>query len=1057
MRLDKGLASDPRPIDQPEGTIRHGKNGVYTTHFLYQNEPGFLPSSANIPFTPIGTIEMDEDVVVFSTDNVTSVIGIYKESSDEYIEVVRRDDLGFSTKHPITGEFYSDSEGRKIVFTDNNTYPKLVNLDRPPTTAEGFRLFPSISIPTIDRIQIKETGGSLRTGQYFFTCQYKNIDGTETNYIPISSGIGITNSVVSEGESNYDGAPANTATNKAIELTINNIDSNYDRIVIVAISYIDGITTFLKAIELPTTTKSKIYTYTGGGETLTPEEVLIPRQSFRTIGTMTQVYNRLYVGNISIDPQIKYQQYANQIKINYVANTIEPFNLNYTISTGFFPSQKTGAPRTFMPGEVYAFYIRWIKNDGTKTEAFHIPGRPREAGDIDSFSNWRRVSTAKPDDWTKGSMGYWENENELYPNTDSFSPLNGSEDLRNKRVRHHRFPTIRTLRDAYPSAKPFIGIDRMYVLGIELSNVIIPDEIQENCQGYEILYAKRDTENSTVITTDLLLLNAKAGNEPDVLWTGGNWHHIKSSAGGNNFEVRKRLMADHARLHSFDLLEGMPEVSPDYMVEEYVLEKGGMDVEYSTDPGGGRISKWIGQGRIRAVADLTGGVGNGTNYKAYARDPELGNLYYNVSGFQYIGENTVVGNVWNMEGERHAMINLQEYTVNRAMTMSVGMMAQESGEPYDNRNFIPEDPSYWNNMTISAPLVTLYSLKNDIYSSFMQQELVTTGKVVKIGNPSGKIYGGDCFIGPHSFITTAQRKEKDPEGTPRNKIAVVWRFLGYFNHNVNYRYEDPGVEFSSYYPKTDPELLTDPIRPDMDPNVILYNRDYSKLSDFIETGIYDPDLLYETNYPYTVARSMVGSGARNNSWRSFLSNEYYESVRNKGPIVNLQGMGSNLIIHHKYTMFVTQDKTTLKGDIKDVTLGSGDIFELEPKEIVYDNKGYAGLQNQHAALLCRHGYFFVDSLEGKVFLYTDSLNDITGMMREFFKNNLITEDNPFSGNGITVGYDKEYDRLFIGIKNIELAEEGRFMGEFRNDPSFINSLRPGDILIKDGIYVKFLS
>jgi len=106
-------------------------------------------------------------------------------------------------------------------------------------------------------------------------------------------------------------------------------------------------------------------------------------------------------------------------------------------------------------------------------------------------------------------------------------------------------------------------------------------------------------------------------------------------------------------------------------------------------------------------------------------------------------------------------------------------------------------------------------------------------------------------------------------------------------------------------------------------------------------------------------------------------------------------------------------------NIINISLGSGDIFALEPKEVAPTNEGTGGTQHKFSCKLTPYGYFFVDKKGYTVYMYDggDKLHDVTKGLSWFFALNLLTEiDNPFNSEGITITYDPYYDRLLLSHK-----------------------------------------
>src|SRR5690606_15523503 len=126
-----------------------------------------------------------------------------------------------------------------------------------------------------------------------------------------------------------------------------------------------------------------------------------------------------------------------------------------------------------------------------------------------------------------------------------------------------------------------------------------------------------------------------------------------------------------------------------------------------------------------------------------------------------------------------------------------------------------------------------------------------------------------------------------------------------------------------------------------------YSKDYNLLNSFIQPIIYEPSQTTTNKFPYRVIRSGVSGTNQDglNSWKTYLSADFYEYNRNRGEIINLSNLDDVLLIHHRYGLFRTLGKNKLSFDTTEVFLGSGDIFEQEPKEVIPSRLGYLGTQN----------------------------------------------------------------------------------------------------------------
>jgi len=222
------------------------------------------------------------------------------------------------------------------------------------------------------------------------------------------------------------------------------------------------------------------------------------------------------------------------------------------------------------------------------------------------------------------------------------------------------------------------------------------------------------------------------------------------------------------------------------------------------------------------------------------------------------------------------------------------------------------------------------------------------------------------------------------------------------------------------------------------------NNDYEFSSDFLQlnrwqqpiiNNIQDPNI---TKFPYRIHRSQAFQpDSLEINFRKFAPLDYLEQPRDRGVITNLQNYGDKLLIHHEDSLFITQGKEKIITTAGEAVLGQGDIFAITPTEVISSERGYGGTQHKLSAVLTPAGYFFADAKRGKVFLYADSLKEISANgMRNYFKRELdlftrfykevpgITTD--FEGNtksihsfmnGVQSIYDDKNNRVIMFIRN----------------------------------------
>lgn len=1070
MKTTKGLFTDTIPNDTPPGYMTFAKNILLTEKLgIIQNEPGF-EFIANLPYQPIGLLPVQNRIVVWGTNNSFSEIGVFNNLTNTYTKVINDTDIGttfgFNTTYPIQAEFHINVKNELIVaWIDDINTPKIVNIDTPSFQPNDLELFPaaSLAIPTVS---INQSGGSVKTGVYRILYYFEDDDGTTSNYSAPSKPVSIIKALDSALVNTVWGNGPGETTSKSVTFSIA-VDTNWSFVNIVVLKTINGVTSAIQIKRLSTSSANFFGQLTGaytGDEpevVLTLEEILTPKAVYKTARAITQLNNKLYLGNLTTEDEIVVQKIAMNARIDWRANLISS-----SVEFGSLSNYKEKSGTNFagfQHGEVYGFYLQVRdKQTGLWSKGFHIPGRAYAAGDdaitspspsgsyvsgtgSPTFKKYQLEDTcqliASPSSTEKtGRMGYWANTNELYPTDDEYNgaldysgnPIVGGRDLRGQPVLHHKFPTLSFMRtNAYSAFTNYGTGSFMDVLSIDVLNVNIPVNLQSKISSWRICYAKRDYNSATVLGVSPIFFYARGEFTNQLKPTPGNFGVNQTGTGTDDMYMRSdtdlnSTGSEFIRFHDFGLLIEKPSIAPTYLRQEIRLgNTAGTNPAILTDPR--LITDNSGAGAFRKWAYYS------VNNNLTATTVPFANRFRNVTFIQYLPNGGIVSSsgktINNVAGEDCLLLrnNISGITNNNSKFLNlVG----------------PSDPFMWNNSWVHAThLSSLCVVRSDVYSSFIDQDLVAIPNEVL--NPATsfkfKLYGGDTWVGYNSIHLQGPVADDKPTATvPGGNLLGegtkgVHYILTESTKNLNYRYQDPADIQSSFYDATDlfPKIVdanyTTRYLGLMDlfkTPVYLYNNDYNTKSEFgLNLTPFDPFTITETSFPTTIASSLTQSNETTTvNWKNFLIEDRYTMPRNKGSLVHLQAVGNQrLYIHHENTLYVTKDRTTLKGDIADVTLGSGDIFAVTPFEVLSSDQGYGGTQHRFACVLTKIGYVFPDAAQGKIFIHNgEQLEEVSkNGLRQFWRDNLNSDlpDNPFNNRGMTIAFDEKYNRLLFGIKD----------------------------------------
>lgn len=1040
MKLTKGLYTDSTQQDQPPGSYRFAKN-IIDNNILgsQENEDGFTDVGALAPYTVMGIIPVEKDFVVFSTNNTNSEIGIVVRTGVAlaYTQVYNNDDLNFSTTSPITGEFRKNINGERVVaWRDSVNTPRILNIDNLTgvNNVEDLDVFQDVINPSISASTINDSGGSLKTGGIIPITKYKNIDGSETNWFVHDQVFYINDDSKSVSFNLNDGAEAETISNKSLSITFSGCDTRYDTLVVGYIQSTGNIVQAFEAFEV--TNSSTLSTAITGSESTTDvtlDELLTPTTNYNTAETITQLGGRLYLGNLTAEPIPELQQAAININIDYTTSLV-----NATSNTS---SHKDKLPPGFMPGEVYAFYLG-VELDKGGWSFYHIPGRAVQSGEDAattnegmSYLNYQVANTANNGS-ASSNMGYWRNVNETYPNKDDYNATSlGGRDLRSTNVLHHRMPTLDHLITTHYSANAAVGITDLPVLGITASNVIIPSAIQSKIKRWKIFYAKKSQTDSLVLGSDLLQYGAYilgAGGDSVIRWsTGGNWYLEAQQAGTDTWKDMI-IDGDTLRGHCHDLMINQSGISPDYARFNYRLSRKNINTQYTGFRSvGGRLSiAGDGYGQCAsAVIDFTD-----TTHTTRASS----GLIKRLDNFAYLPPNSRSGKFSTQYTEGVFVADINNETSLSASMTGIRLLTNSSGQTADPEQFRTGAGAVDPNVAEQTAYYQYFKILSDVHTSFTKQTCVPLVGYATPSTTSASFAGGDAFACYLSYLACGpiNGNPDDTVGAPYTQGVRIWRgYVGYSKYNLNYRHQIQGEPGTYYHGKTDVRTLFNPaigntlintdclVSTNDSINEVEYDTSFNQVNEFTTGVIFSSDLVQATSLENTIIYSPVQSEeSQEFSWRSFPSGNRYVIPKNKGAITNLQGINNkDLLIHTEYSLWKTRTDVKATAEGENIFYQSASLFGIPPEELVPTKSGYGGTQNQLACILTKAGYAFIDDLQGKVFLYDGTLQEISSNgNRRFFRDFMgisSNDDNPFTQKGYTIGFDERTNRLIVGKKD----------------------------------------
>lgn len=1035
-QLTTGMCLDELPVEQREGSWRKAKNIlVYKRGNAITNENGVenvTPNTYPADKLQIGSIPLPNGIILFfATENEEdSELGFLSETNTYTVilkDAVGKVVLNFNQNYPISGVYENKYNNNIVIaWTDNNNPYRVLNIDCLPFKVDVnkvvetsdldkaktlINLFSDVKYPLIEpyKLEVIDGQGSLSSGVYYPIVAYEFSDGTSTSWSKVYNGVPIFKDSLNQNTTLIGGGYGGESTTKAISIEFTELDTNYKKLKIGYLYVKNSVTLayFEKSLDIVSSSLKVILTSSNQVQ-LDLKEVLVPNIVYSKGKTLTTLQKKLYLGNLEEPDDFNYQTYANAITVRWVREkevkiigTAKSQISSGTMTTNgtFQDGSKIFFDKSFKSGEVYALYIILNFKNG-KRKAYHIPGRVANAG-----------------------------ERDVIPSSTAIDAIDGGNDI-------YEYQVNGTSSMDSTAGPVFLNSGDMGYW--ENENEQYP--LDPN----NALNVHPDFANiSGISTSDRKVRHHMFPSQLEIITnSAGNLRFLDGSFGADNGDT---YPLTDVKAYSLGITVSSVEIPAALLplIDSWEIGYALRDAS-----------------NIRIIGmDTLFKNGNDAHYRSYFFD-----LMYSKTGlkptylnplFEYAQNpaallpfyGNYVEDLWDVLISSSGIGN-----INKFLFLGENVTVPQNNSTLSENIYIESvnhtDPGFQYVLGTGGGRIQMYDFciyKRDIYLNFNTQKIISTGQAFKVtgsGMQSSKdIYGGDIHICRYSV----------------NPYVATGNYLSYAVEsiaNIGLRTED--LTQSKYFaPK-----YANPTG-----SWYGYNKDYNCINDFNILDIYYPTEDCSTgkiiNHPNRIAISLTSNDeTAMTNWRIFKANSYYEMIKNKGEIWSLNGENKTLYIHHKYSLFVAEIKDRINTNTEEVYLGSSDIFDRVPTEIVTDKDGVAGTQSQYACIICKIGYCFIDREKGKVFvlfhgggLKEISNNSLFNYFLNFSQTSQKNIDNPFIEMGYTMGYDDVNNRLLISKR-----DDGEGAVEFTLSYNFdLNQGKGGWVCFHDYFPNQFIS
>lgn len=577
-------------------------------------------------------------------------------------------------------------------------------------------------------------------------------------------------------------------------------------------------------------------------------------------------------------------------------------------------------------------------------------------------------------------MGYWENQNEQYPNTDDFLVINIADDgtesqvasLKQSNVRHHHFPD-------YLSERLHDG-SNAFSLGFKLKDLKIPDSLKDDVVGIKVYRAEHKGNNRLILGQGSLYMMRKV--DKSINGTTRTFHEPAANV-YSGYPLQKVYQTfDH---HLIRTKESIGSLS-------HIVTHG--------------ITTTLNE--YEELGDITDVKDDGISDSDSSPD-----IYTHIDG---------VNNPINQFNEAIERVEAKSYIEHDSFPVNVTPLGFE----YDINNqdgnsslAIRLNDTLSDSLGVSIAHGSFNAFRTDVYRSFYNQQLVWTGFIdTDVGKykPSNEssyetsdIFGGDTCIVNHFYLISTEKNNTAHQMNMFHELVESY-------DNIEMKYEGDNVT-EVFYPKTNAIDVIKPPSQDLNfdlgsvDNWLGYSEEYgASLPTSKPTIAYNPYQSSITSFPRRIIRTL----GTTKQYRSFKEFDFSELDGPSGDITNLENLNNLLFIHTEDGLYRTYGQEELQvADVR-AFLGTGDIFSRKPQEIYQNNTGYAGVLSAKHGLMTKYGYVFVSSEDKTIYMVSDGLKEISSLGIREETRDLIDQENE-NGFDVKLGYDPDNDRILITI------------------------------------------
>jgi len=447
-----------------------------------------------------------------------------------------------------------------------------------------------------------------------------------------------------------------------------------------------------------------------------------------------------------------------------------------------------------------------------------------------------------------------------------------------------------------------------------------------------------------------------------------------------------------------------------------------------------------------------------------------------VSKVEYVrNDNTVDSNI---AGESYHRIITTKDQTDKIFGGNVNAVWSESIYTNLDDTSTTDDTSYVEHNRTA--LIDLVSTSDYFYNDLYNQRLVIASPIISKSKTTKTELSGDFFYDNFTFRITGPidsykygTEDIDLQGEDHVwKIIISIPLESRFNLKARYNGVNNYQKVYNIKTRTYTEVEDLIQTPYANDNFINTDegKGYSLSCNYrgYDYNVYEKELDTKNHFNSRIVRSVVTtSESKGIPWRTYNAKDYKDLSLTRGAVMALNCDENAIYMQQEHSVCLAAIRDKLSSsDTGDSFLGSSDVFDREPIEIMYDKTGYIGCSSRFSSIITPFGYVVVDDIRKNIFLikYNQATKLNNFNTDEFFSKNLIeNSSDPYSNKGICLLYDDYIKSLFVTQNNASNPFTIHFNFVHNNWLSFhdynpkmyINNRKGRYVILGNNVYKKY--